>query len=58
MDLSVEDNVTGAILRQMIVAWDVPQPLPRDAQTDDLAQGILDTLDDEDYAATITVYFK
>jgi hypothetical protein len=51
MDLSVEDNVTGALLRQMIVSWTIPQPVPRDAQTDELAQGILDAIDDDDYAA-------
>lgn len=45
-----DDEVIGRILRDMIVAWDVPQPLPRDAQTEEMAQGILDTLDDDDYA--------
>ena len=51
VDLSFEDDVTGALLYRMIVAWDVGQTLPRNAQTLELAQGILDMLDDEDYKA-------
>jgi len=51
VDLSFEDEVTGALLYRMIVAWDVGQTLPRNAQTLELAQGILDMLDDEDYKA-------
>jgi hypothetical protein len=51
VDLSFEDEVTGALLYRMIVGWDIGQTLPRNAQTLELAQGILDMLDDQDYKA-------
>jgi hypothetical protein len=51
VDLSFEDEVTGAILYRMLVQWDVPQSLPREAQTLDLALGILDMLDEDDFKA-------
>jgi hypothetical protein len=50
-DPSLEDDVTGALLYRMIVSWDIGQSVPRQAQTLDLAQGILDLLPDEDYKA-------
>jgi len=54
VDLSFEDDVTGALLYRMIVAWDIGQTLPRNAQTLELAQGILDLLDEADYKALAT----
>jgi hypothetical protein len=51
VDLSFEDEVTGAILYRMLIQWDVPQQLPRDAQNLDLALGILDMLEEDDFAA-------
>ena len=51
-DGSLTDEITGRIIRRMLVAWDVPGlPLPRNAQTEDHSQGILDKLDDDDYEA-------
>ncbi len=50
-DGSITDEITGRMIRKMLISWDVGQPLPRDAQTDDLAQAILDKLPDEDYEA-------
>ena len=51
-DGSLTDEITGRIIRKMLISWEgTGQPLPRDAQTDDLAQAILDRLPDEDYEA-------
>ena len=48
MEGTVTDDVTGELIRQMLIAW--PRgALPREAATDDLAQRMLDGLDDEDY---------
>jgi hypothetical protein len=51
VDLSFEDEVTGAILYRMLVQWDVGQALPRTAQNLELALGILDMLEEDDFAA-------
>ncbi len=51
VDLSFEDEITGAILYRMLVQWDIPQTLPREAQTLDLALGILDMLEEDDFRA-------
>jgi hypothetical protein len=50
-DMSFTDEVMGALMTRMIVGWTIPQHLPSTAQSHDLAQGILDALDDEDYEA-------
>ena len=49
VEVPSDEDIIGRILRDMIVGWDVPQRLPREAETVELAQGILDTLPDEDY---------
>ena len=51
IDLSFEDEVTGALLYRMLEKWDIPQSLPREAETLDLALGILDMLEEDDFAA-------
>ena len=49
MDFAVDEEVNGAILREMITGWDFPSPLPREAATPALAEGILNSvLDDDD----------
>jgi len=49
-DGSFLDIVTGNIIRAMLVAWDYGE-LPRNAQSDELAQQMLDQLPEDDYAA-------
>jgi hypothetical protein len=52
MTAALEEEVNGAILREMIVQWDFASPLPRDAATPALAEGILNSvLDDDDTEA-------
>lgn len=48
-DGSFIDDITGRLITRMLVAWDNGQPLPSSCQTDDLAQAILDGLDEADY---------
>ena len=49
MEGTVTDDVTGELIRHMLIAW--PRgALPRDTQSDDLAQRMLDQVPDEDYA--------
>ena len=45
------DDLTGRIIRIMLVDWSLPLPKPRDAQGEDLAQRILDGLDADTYSA-------
>ena len=49
MEGNVTDDVTGELIRHMLIAW--PRgALPRDAHTADLAAQMLDQVPDEDYA--------
>ena len=45
------DDLTGRIIRIMLVDWSLPMPMPRDAASEDLAQRILDGLDEGTYSA-------
>ena len=47
----IGDDVTDALLKRMLIGWDYPQTLPRDAANDPIAQKILDELPDDDYEA-------
>ena len=42
------DKVTAAVIRQMLVSWDTGLPTPRQVQTADLWDGILNELDEDD----------
>ena len=54
MDLSVDEAVNGAIMRAMIIGWDFPSPLPREAATAELADGVLNTVLDADDDEALT----
>ena len=45
------DDMTGRIIRLMLVAWSLPLPMPRERTSEDLAERILDGLDDDTYSA-------
>lgn len=47
----LEDRINYALLRGMLVAWSIPQTLPKDAATPEVADGILDGLEIEDIEA-------
>lgn len=49
-DGSFLDTVTGNMIRSMLVEWTLG-PKPGDAQSEELAQQILDQLPEDDYAA-------
>jgi hypothetical protein len=54
MEGSVASMITGRIIRQMLVGWSFEPgayPLPSQCSTQDLAEGVLDKLDDDDYDA-------
>ncbi len=49
---TIADDVSARLIRRMLVSWDVPgTPVPGEAQSEFLAQQILDSLDEEDLAA-------
>ena len=48
LPMGTAETVIGSLLQRMITEWDVGQPLPASAHSDDLAQNILDGLDDRD----------
>jgi hypothetical protein len=62
VDLPSEDDVKGRILRDAITGWDFgDKPLPRDAPSEEAAQSVLDTLEDDDYeelCKAIEPFFK
>lgn len=47
----LEDKINYALLRGLIVAWSLPQTLPRNAATTEIADQILDDLHIEDVEA-------
>jgi hypothetical protein len=47
---SLIDDLTGRVITRMLVGWDLDLTPPGHASTEDLAQNILDQLDDDDAA--------
>lgn len=47
----LEDRINYALLRQLIVSWSIPQTLPRNASSIEVADQILDDLPLEDVEA-------
>lgn len=47
----MDEKINYALLRAMIVSWSLPQTLPRNAASDEVAEQILDGLDIEDIEA-------
>jgi hypothetical protein len=47
----LEDKINYALLRGLIVSWSIPQTLPRNAASPEVADGILDDLPIEDIEA-------
>jgi hypothetical protein len=48
LPMGTAETVIGSLLQRMLIEWDTGQPLPSSAHNDDLAQNILDSLDDRD----------
>jgi hypothetical protein len=44
----MEDRINYALLRQLILSWSIPQTLPRNAASPEIADAILDDLPLED----------
>ena len=49
----LEDRIYYALLRQLIVSWSIPQTLPRNAATKEIADQIIDDLPLEDLEALV-----